>query len=118
MIKSATSVHGGTVGTPRNVIATCVVRKDHMPIKHAAVKQLRKDRKRHQRNQALRSTLKTLTRQLVNLLREQKMDEARQLLRRVTSTYDRAASKGVIHRNTAARYKSRLAHKLHQRQSA
>ena len=83
-----------------------------MPIKHAALKQLRKDRKRYPRNQAMRSELKTLTRQLVGLLRDQKIDEARQQLRRVISTYDRAASKGVIHRNTAARSKSRLTHRL------
>ncbi len=88
-----------------------------MPIKHAALKQLRKDRKRRQQNQAIRSELKTLTRQLVGLLREQKNDEARQLLRRVTSSYDHAASKDIIHRNTAARYKSRLAVRLDSSQA-
>jgi len=36
-------------------------------------------------------------------------EEATEALRRATSIIDRTASKGVIHRNAAARYKSRLA---------
>lgn len=79
-----------------------------MPNKHSALKQLRKDHKRHERNQAAISRLRTLTKQIVVLLRAQKRDEATALLRQVSSAYDRAARKGVIHRNTAARYKSRL----------
>lgn len=86
-----------------------------MPIKHAALKQIRKDRTRQARNQAVRSELKTLTKTLLTLLGAQRLDEARQLLRLVAKKYDRAASKGVVHRNTAARYKSRLAHQLNRR---
>lgn len=89
-----------------------------MPIKHAALKQLRKDRARHARNQAARSTLKTLTKRLVTLLQGQHLEEARALLRQVTQAYDHAASKGVIHPNTAARTKSRLAHQVNQRLAA
>lgn len=83
-----------------------------MPIKHAALKQLRKDRTRHARNQAVRAELRTLTKRLLGLLKEQKLDEARTLLRVVAQRFDRAASKRVIHPNTAARYKSRLARRL------
>jgi len=73
---------------------------------------MRKDRTRRTRNQSVRSELKTLTKQFISLVQHQKLDEASRLLRRVASTYDRAASKGVIHRNTAARYKSRLAKRV------
>ena len=83
-----------------------------MPIKHAALKQIRKDRKRHQRNQAVRSELKTLTKELLALLKAQKLEEAKTFIRLVAKKYDHAASKGVIHRNTAARYKSRLMRRL------
>ena len=83
-----------------------------MPSKHAALKQLRKDRVRHKRNQALRSELKTITKQFAGLLREQKTDEARQLLRRVFGTFDRAATRGIIHRNNASRSKSRLTRRI------
>ena len=86
-----------------------------MPIKHAALKQIRKDRKRQQRNQGVRSELKTLTRRLLGLLNEQKLDEAGQLMTLVSKKYDHAASHHVIHRNTAARYKSRLTLQLNRR---
>lgn len=87
-----------------------------MPIKHAALKQIRKDRKRQQRNQAIRSELKTLTKRLVTLLREQKLNDARTLIQVVAKRYDHAASAGVIHRNTASRYKSRLMRRLNRLQ--
>lgn len=86
-----------------------------MPIKHAALKQIRKDRKRHARNHAIQSELRTITKQLLTLLTAQKLDEAKTLLRQVAARYDQAASKGVIHRNTAARYKSRLSRQLNRR---
>ncbi len=89
-----------------------------MPIKHAALKQIRKDRKRYPRNQALRSELKTLTKRLLVALKNQQLDEAKSLIRLVAKRYDRAASKGVVHRNTAARYKSRLTLQLNRRLTA
>ena len=85
-----------------------------MPIKHAALRQIRKDRKRHSRNQAVRSELKTLTKQLVQLLQAQQLDEARSVIRLVAKKYDRAASAHVIHANTAARYKSRLMRRINR----
>lgn len=85
-----------------------------MPNKHAALKQIRKDRKRRQHNHAVRSELGTLTKRLLGLLSGRKLDEAALLLREVAKQYDHAASKGVIHPNTASRYKSRLTHRLHQ----
>lgn len=89
-----------------------------MPIKHAALKEIRKDRKRRVRNSAVRSSLKTMTRQLHELLTAQKLDDASALLRRVAKAYDHAAAKGLIHRNTAARYKSRLTLRLNRQRAA
>ena len=86
-----------------------------MAIKHAALKQLRKDRKRQQRNQMVRSELRTLTKRFVTLVGAKRLDEARALIQPLTSKYDRAVSKGIIHRNTAARYKSRLTTRLNTR---
>jgi small subunit ribosomal protein S20 len=85
-----------------------------MPIKHAALKQIRKDRKRHARNHAIQSELRTLTRRLVQLLQGQKVEEARALIHVVAQKYDRAASARVIHSNTAARSKSRLMRRLNR----
>lgn len=85
-----------------------------MPNKHAALKQLRKDRKRRQQNQAVRAELSTLTKRLAVLLNARKLEEAAVLIREVAKQYDHAATKGVIHRNTASRTKSRLTLRLNQ----
>jgi small subunit ribosomal protein S20 len=79
-----------------------------MPIKHSALKQLRKDHKRTQRNQAVRGELRTLTRRLLSLLQARQFEQAQTLLRELAGRYDRAVSKGIVHRNTANRLKSRL----------
>ena len=79
-----------------------------MPIKRAALRQLRKDRVRNARNQALRSELKTLKKQLSELLTAKRQEEARKLLPLLTRRFDQAAAKGIIHKNTASRTKGRL----------
>lgn len=87
-----------------------------MPIKHAALKQIRKDRKRRPRNQSARSELKTMTKRLVTLLTAKKLDEATLLLHHIAKRYDQAVSKGIIHSNTASRHKSRLARQINRAQ--
>jgi small subunit ribosomal protein S20 len=83
-----------------------------MPIKHSALKQVKKDRKRTQRNQAVRSQLKTVSRRLLGLLQARQLDQAQALLRELASQCDRAVSKGIVHRNAADRLKSRLARRV------
>lgn len=85
-----------------------------MPIKHAALRQLRKDKKRQERNQAFRSELKTITKRFQALLQAKQWDDAKTLMREVASTYDRATKRGLLHRNTAARYKSRFTLQLNR----
>ena len=89
-----------------------------MPNKHAALKQIRKDRVRQSRNHALRSELKTLTKQLHQLLDARKLDEAATFVKDVARRYDHAASAGVIHRNTASRLKSRLMNRVNRQRHA
>ena len=88
-----------------------------MPIKHAALKEIRKGRRRQTRNQSIRSELRMLTKRLTGLVEAQKLDEASTLLPLVTARFDRAVSKGIIHRNTAARHKSRLTLRLNRSRS-
>ncbi len=83
-----------------------------MPIKHAALKQIRKDRVRAVRNQALQSTLKTIKKRWLGLVEAKQLDEARQLLPSVIRTFDQAVTKKIIHKNTASRTKSRLMRRL------
>ena len=86
-----------------------------MPIKRAALRQLRKDRPRAARNQAAHSALRTLKKQWLTLLAQHKFDEAATLFPTVAKRFDQAAAKGLIHKNTAARTKSRLTAQLARR---
>ena len=89
-----------------------------MPNKHAALKQIRKDRVRQARNQAARSELKTMTKRFHDLLTTRKLDEAAAFIPQLASRFDRAASVGIIHRNTASRSKSRLMGRLKRQRAA
>lgn len=83
-----------------------------MPIKHMSLRQIRKDRRRAVHNQTLRSELKTLKKRWLSLVDANKHDEARQLLPEVMKRFDQAAAKGILHKNTAARVKSRLTQRV------
>jgi len=72
----------------------------------SAKKRLRQSQIRRDRNRAVRSELRTRTK---NLLATEDATEAAEQYRVVTSLLDRAARKGVIPSNAAARSKSRLA---------
>ena len=61
--------------------------------------------KRHQRNKAAKAELKTRQKRAVETVGEESNDEdVRLAIKRI----DMAAAKGIIHKNTAARKKSRL----------
>lgn len=78
----------------------------------SAVKRIRQTETRNLRNRQHRSQMRTMIKKFRALLEEGKADEARQLLPQVYSIIDKKARKGIIHRNTAARYKSRLTRRL------
>ncbi|MBI1950186.1 MAG: 30S ribosomal protein S20 [Acidobacteria bacterium] len=74
----------------------------------SAVKNIRKNRKRNAVNTARRSRLRSQLRKLRALLVEKDAAGARRELSRTLSILDRSVTKGILHRNTAARHKSRL----------
>ena len=76
-----------------------------MPNIRSAKKRMRQSRKARERNRAQRATLRTA----VKKARGVSPDEAPAALRAAGAQLDRAARKGLIHRNAAARQKSRLA---------
>jgi small subunit ribosomal protein S20 len=78
----------------------------------SAEKSDRQGEKRRLRNKMIKSRAKTLVKDFVGLVEEKKKDEARKMLVEVSSFLDQAVSKGVFHRNTAARKKSRMSHLL------
>jgi small subunit ribosomal protein S20 len=66
------------------------------------------------RNKSVRSALKTHARRVRESLAAGDRDAAGAALRRATRAYDRAVSKGVIHKNNAANHKARLARSVNQ----
>jgi len=83
-----------------------------MPIKRASYKDLRKSKKRHHKNISIRSELHSVIKKFESLIAGKKSAEAKDLLKIIASKLDKAASKGIIHRNAAARKISRLTKKL------
>lgn len=67
-----------------------------------------------QRNQAVRSRLRTETRKFRELVAAGDKDAAEAQLRVASRLFDKAATKGVIHKNNAANKKSGLAAELNK----
>ena len=83
-----------------------------MPNIKSSVRRVKTDAERRAKNFAVRSTVKTATRKTLEAINGKQADEAKTLLTTAVSTIDKAAKKGVIHKNAAARKKSRLMKKL------
>jgi len=82
----------------------------------SAIKQMRRAERRRKINQVHRSRARTLVKKTRRLIAEGRLAEAEALSREALSALDRAAQKGVIHKNNAARRKSRLMKHLNQAQ--
>ena len=83
--------------------------------RHAsALKQMRQSLKHRDRNRRSLSQLKSQIKKLRSVLSAGKTlgEDAKKLLAETAGEIDRAAKKGVIHDNAAARYKSRLSRRL------
>lgn len=71
------------------------------------IKRNRQNEKRRLRNKAVRSEMRTRTKG-ASAAAESGADDAAEQLRQALKAIDKAAQKGVIHKNQAARRKSRL----------
>ena len=78
------------------------------------IKRNRTNEKRRLRNQSVKSELKTLVRKARELIEEGDEDAAEKAVQVASRKLDKAASKGVIHRNQASQRKSKLAHRLNK----
>ncbi len=83
-----------------------------MPNIKSSERSVKTDAERRASNFAVRSTIKTVSRKVGESVDAGKADEAKSLLTKASSTIDKAVAKGVIHKNAAARKKSRLARKI------
>ena len=82
----------------------------------SAAKRHRQGERRRIRNRAVRSQVRSSIRKFLAAVEAKNQDVASDQLMHVTKLLDSAAGKGVYHKNTAARTKSRLTHKLNAMQ--
>ncbi|GAA4613673.1 30S ribosomal protein S20 [Saccharopolyspora hordei] len=78
------------------------------------IKRIRTNEKNRQRNKAVKSSLKTAIRKFREAAAAGDKEKAIELQRAASRALDKAASKGVIHRNQAANKKSALARRVNQ----
>lgn len=78
----------------------------------SALKANRQNIKRREHNRQLRSKLRTSLKRIRVLLDKNEVDGAKAALSETVSIVDKMATKGIIHRNTAGRYKSRISARL------
>lgn len=74
----------------------------------SAEKRVRQNEKRRKINRANRSKLRTQIKKLRAAIALHDKEQGSSLLNPTISLIDKAVNKGIIHKNTAARYKSRL----------
>ena len=79
-----------------------------MPNHKSAEKRVRQTVKRNAINTSNKSRLRTQIKKLRAALASGDKQLSQDLLTPTISTIDKAVNKGILHRNTAARYKSRL----------
>jgi len=75
----------------------------------SALKRDRQAEKNRIRNKAVKTAIKTITKKVEVAVSNKNPEEIKKILTEATRTITKAASKGVIHRNTASRKISRLA---------
>jgi small subunit ribosomal protein S20 len=81
------------------------------------IKRNRQNETRRQRNKQVRSKLKTDIRRFREVAETGDVDAATEAYQRAARSLDKAASKGILHRNTAANRKSGMAKQLAKLQS-
>ena len=79
-----------------------------MPNSNSAKKRLRQDKVRRARNRSVKSALRTQIKKVHTAVEAGDLESAEKEFVTASKKLDQAGSRKVIHKNTAARYKSRL----------
>ena len=75
----------------------------------STAKRMRQNKKRRESNRAMRSAVRTFEKHVASAIQAGKTEDANKALSKACQLIDKAAKQGVLHRNAAARKKSRLA---------
>jgi small subunit ribosomal protein S20 len=76
------------------------------------IKRNRQNEKRRLRNRAVRGTTRSVVRNARTLIESGEVENSQSAVQTALSALDKAAQKGVLHKNNAARRKSRLMKRL------
>jgi small subunit ribosomal protein S20 len=79
-----------------------------MPNHKSAKKRVRQTAKKTAVNKSNKSSLRTQIKKLRTALASQDKEQSQELLNPTIALIDKSVNKGVLHKNTAARHKSRL----------
>jgi len=74
----------------------------------SAIKRMRQSERRRVRNAAVRGSVRTAVKSARTALAGASLEEARAIVAQTTRVLDKAVTKGLVHKNAAARRKSRL----------
>lgn len=85
-----------------------------MPITKSAKKALRQSKRRNLENLKFKRRFKSAIKDFRHEVTAKSLEKAKSLLPTVYKAVDKAAKKGVIKKNTASRYKSRLTQLLNK----
>ncbi len=89
-----------------------------MPATRSAKRQVRVSGRKQERGKAVRSECKTTITRAEESVLSGNMEEAEKAVKEAVVSLDKAARKGVLHANNAARRKARLVKKLDKAKSA
>ncbi|HEV8370026.1 MAG TPA: 30S ribosomal protein S20 [Pyrinomonadaceae bacterium] len=79
-----------------------------MPNHKSSEKRVRQSEKRRAINRGHRTKVRTYIKKLRSVLESGEKEQIKQILPEAVSVIDKSVQKGVLHKNAAARYKSRL----------
>lgn len=83
-----------------------------MPNIKSSIRSVKTDAERRAKNAPIKAALRNASRKVVALTETGAQDDAKATLATASGLIDKAARKGIIHKNAAARKKSRLAKKV------
>jgi len=79
----------------------------------SGIKKNRQSKIRRDRNTHVKSTLRTHIKNFLSAIDGKDLEKSQELLKVTTKALDKAATKGVIHKRTAARNVSKFSKKVH-----
>lgn len=85
-----------------------------MPIIESAKKRVRSSQKKEKFNRQWKDRVKSAIKDYEKLIEENKVEEAEEKLNETKSVIDKAVKNNILHKNNAARKKSRLSKMLNE----